>query len=709
MTDDQWPTTKLDSTKPNVARIWDVQLGGKDNFEADRHAAAEINKVCKEAGAPDGAAVAGETRAWLRSAIAFLTRRGIEQFIDLGVGLPARENVHEFAQRLNPRARTVYVDNDEMVMAHGRALLADNRSTIAIQGDLRDPDTIFRDDDLRGLLELDRPVAVLFVAVLDLLPDEEAIASVLARIRQAVPPGSYLAITHATSDGHPEAAAALVDAYARLGVNTPMVPRTAKEIQQFFDGWELVEPGLVSPAQWHPELADQHHPDTGWTYAGIGYLEPRRNPPQTRPPRPRPHGTPGTRPHPDGAADQRTGPARRRAAPPTRSPSAQPCTPSRRSVDASGGPIVMWSRRRRKARHQPPPQPAEIASPAPPSPPAPEPWQPVAAQFASRVLLLAWSAGSHLAEVEDAEHDPGQLQRLYRTDHALTRIRRWAENLQVLAGMRIEDPGRQITTLLDVIRAAASAVEHYDRVQIGRVAELAVAEVAADDVIRVLTELIDNAVKFSHPTTPVTVSAHLTDAGHVLVRVEDSGIGVDSAQLPQINAMLGGAAAPTLNDQQATRLGLLVVACLTRAHRSLRVQLSPRQPAGTVAMLLIGTELICEIPSAVVMPPASPRHVPQVMPPASPPVRLRAVRSAAPPPQQPGHPPAQPRPNADATVTAVLPVHTPGTPAPMPRRIPGSARNTSQPAPANPAARTHERTWHDDAADFDAGVNDARP
>lgn len=370
---------------------------------------------------------------------------------------------------------------------------------------------------------------------------------------------------------------------------------------------------------------------------------------------------------------------------------------------------MIWSRWRRRSTHPPvaaelPPEPALPASP-PPSEPAP--WHPLARQFASRVLMLAWSAGSYLAEVENAEQDPVQLQRLYRTDHALTRIRRAAENLQVLAGMRVEDPDRQVTTLLDVIRAATSAVESYDRVHIVRTAELAVSEVAADDVIRVLTELIDNAVRFSQPTLPVTVSAHLTDAGHVLVRVEDSGIGVDATELPRLNAMLDGTTDAVMSDEDATRLGLLVVACLTRTHRSLRVQLSPRQPAGTVAMLLIGPDLVCEIPHVTL--PSQVRRA------GSPSAAARAGLARTVParpaiPRQPG-----PRPDgihyqrAGADVTAVLPIVTsPAVSAPMPRRVPGSVRSIHTRSSVVPRPAPPQRPWSDDAADFAAGVDDAR-
>lgn len=354
-------------------------------------------------------------------------------------------------------------------------------------------------------------------------------------------------------------------------------------------------------------------------------------------------------------------------------------------------PLFRWGRHR---RHEPSIQEEQVSAaldeaPETASPPPPaEPWRPVASEFAERVLMLTWAAVSQLAEVESTEQDPERLRRLYHTDHALTRIRRIAENVQVLTGVQIEDPGRQITTVLDVIRAAASAVENYQRLRLGRIVDLAVAEVAADDVIRILTELVDNAIRYSPPSTPVTVSAHLTDAGHVLVRVTDSGIGVNPAALPQLNAMLDTGTHLATDAPQASHLGLPVVARLIQRHSSLRVQLTPHQPAGTTAMLLIGGELVCEIPPAAAPDPVVP---PGVVP----------GREERPPV------------DADPAPTAVLAAQRPaGQAAPMPRRVPASVRSAahqaSSPA-APPAPPGHRSAWHDDAADFNAGVDSASP
>jgi hypothetical protein len=222
-------------------------------------------------------------------------------------------------------------------------------------------------------------------------------------------------------------------------------------------------------------------------------------------------------------------------------------------------------------------------------------WPRICEQFAMRVLAAAYQMSSHLEAVEAGEHDPDRLEQLYRIDHANTRIRRQAENLQVLAGRRIEDADRQVTSLLDVVRAATSAVEHYPRVHIGRIAELAVVEFAADDVIRVLTELLDNAARFSPPTSSVLVSAHLTELGNVLLRVEDAGIGLPPQRLAALNEMFDAEHPARLDGSPESHLGLMVVQRLALTHR-IWVRLNGRQPAGTTATVLIPQELVCEIP-----------------------------------------------------------------------------------------------------------------
>jgi signal transduction histidine kinase len=210
-------------------------------------------------------------------------------------------------------------------------------------------------------------------------------------------------------------------------------------------------------------------------------------------------------------------------------------------------------------------------------------WPAICEQFALRILAAAYQMGSHLEAAEADEQDADRLEKLYRIDHATTRIRRQAENLQVLLGRKVDDAGRQVTPLLDIVRAATSTIEHYARVHIGQIVDLAVVEFAADDVIRVLTELLDNATRFSPPTSSVIVSAYITEHGSVLLRVEDSGVGVQPEQLPVLNAMLTGSA-PPLNGNPAAHLGLVVAARLALTHH-LRVHLTSRQVGGAARVL----------------------------------------------------------------------------------------------------------------------------
>ncbi|GAA4211699.1 sensor histidine kinase [Actinocatenispora rupis] len=310
-------------------------------------------------------------------------------------------------------------------------------------------------------------------------------------------------------------------------------------------------------------------------------------------------------------------------------------------------------------------------------------WSGVLEQLSLRILSAVYQTAGQLESMEHDEQDPARLDRLYRVDHAVTRIRRHAENMQVLAGRPVEDADRQVTGLLDVIRAAASAIDQYDRVQLGRIADLAVVEFAADDAMRVVTELLDNATRYSPPNTPVTVSAHLTEQGSVLVRIEDTGLGVRPADLAALNALLSG----ELPGRPDTgRLGLPVVARLAAAHH-LRVSLTARQSGGTTATVLLPSALLCEIPSAAAPPHAAPSASD----------RPHLVRVA----DAPAAPPGDVWPH-EREAPRAAPV--------LPRRVKASLRGTPPadetvevPALPVPADR---RPWHEDVAAFAAGAED---
>ena len=234
----------FDPSVPNPARMYDYYLGGKDNFQADREAAEQALSVV-----PFGRDVARANRQFLARAVTFMAREGIGQFIDLGTGLPTRPNVHEVARSIQPDARVLYVDNDPMVCSHARALLATNDGVAAIHGDVRTPQAILNDPVTRALIDFTRPVGVLFVAVLHFLTDDDKPWEHVAAFRWRMATGSMLAVSHITSDGTPPGVQATIrDVYAEA--SAPAVFRTRPEIESFFGGLDLVEPGLVDVGAW---------------------------------------------------------------------------------------------------------------------------------------------------------------------------------------------------------------------------------------------------------------------------------------------------------------------------------------------------------------------------------------------------------------------------------------------------------------------------
>ncbi|OHV41570.1 MULTISPECIES: SAM-dependent methyltransferase [Pseudofrankia] len=252
----------IQTDRPTPARIYDYLLGGKDNFEVDRQAVATITAAIGETAAVD---VPRENRRFLQRGTRWLANTGIDQFLDIGTGLPTAGNVHEVAQEVNPRARVVYVDYDPIVLAYGRALLADDKSTAIITADTRDPESIITHPDTAALLDFSRPVGVLMAAVLHFVEDDEDPAGIVAKIMGAVPSGSYLLLSHMTSDGPPADAVARTAAVMRAATS-PMIFRSRATIQSYFAGLELLEPGVVRPWQWHP-AGDS--PQTDWLLAGV--------------------------------------------------------------------------------------------------------------------------------------------------------------------------------------------------------------------------------------------------------------------------------------------------------------------------------------------------------------------------------------------------------------------------------------------------------
>jgi hypothetical protein len=251
---------------PNTARIWNYQLGGKDNFAVDRDASEAANAMVRALGVPAGAATAVESRHLQQRMIDYLLGQGIRQFLDLGSGLPNMASTHQIAHRAAPEARIVYVDVDPLVSTHAAALVAGG-NVVTLRADLREPEQVLSDARLRGLLDPGQPVAIMFMCVLHCLWDREDPWGVVGRFRDAAAPGSYLALSHMTGEAHPEAAEGLFRMTQELRWNTPLISRDRADIARFFDGFTLVEPGLVSPAAWRPDLdnplRDREDPDAG--------------------------------------------------------------------------------------------------------------------------------------------------------------------------------------------------------------------------------------------------------------------------------------------------------------------------------------------------------------------------------------------------------------------------------------------------------------
>jgi S-adenosyl methyltransferase len=255
----------VDVTRPNIARIYDYVLFGKDNFAVDRAAAEKL----MESGLDRRHALAN--RSFLRRAVGFLARRGIAQYLDLGSGLPTAPSVHEVARDTVPGARVVYVDHDPIVVAHNDALLATRDGVITIRGDVRDPEAILAHEALAGCLDFSQPVAVLLLSVLHFISLEEDAPGAIARFRERLAPGSYLAISVGTSDGaDPGMLAEATQTYA--GARTPFTLRTRAQIMDLFDGFDLVEPGLVSLPEWRPEFNTDRTPLKGPTVGAVAQL-----------------------------------------------------------------------------------------------------------------------------------------------------------------------------------------------------------------------------------------------------------------------------------------------------------------------------------------------------------------------------------------------------------------------------------------------------
>jgi len=251
----------FDTTVASPARIWNYWLGGKDNYAADRAASEAVLSAM-----PSLLQIAQATRRFLVDAVTLLARDyGVRQFLDIGTGLPTADNTHQVAQRVAPESRIVYVDYDPVVLAHARALLVSNDAgaTTYVHADLRDTETILA--EAAGTLDLREPVAILLITVLHFIPDADRPDEIVKRLLDAVPPGSFLVILHAPSDIRAQEVAEMARRY-NATASAPINPRPHDEVAGFFDGLEMICPGLVNLTEWWDTAA----PDAGLAgYVGI--------------------------------------------------------------------------------------------------------------------------------------------------------------------------------------------------------------------------------------------------------------------------------------------------------------------------------------------------------------------------------------------------------------------------------------------------------
>lgn len=255
----------FDASRPNVARVYDYLLGGKDNFAADRAVGDSIMTSLPTVGMGVRA-----QRDLLERVVRFLVgEAGLRQLLDIGSGLPTARNVHEIAQSIDPATHVVYVDNDPVVFTHASALLADNNVTCAVRGDLTDPENLLADPRVRGNLDWDRPIGLLLCGILHFLLDEEEPAEHVAALVRGLPSGSYVFIHHLLASDSPSTAVLQAEMQQGLG---RVRFRTLDQVMAFFDGLELVEPGLVIVPRWRPEFPESpiaSHPVLRLACAGV--------------------------------------------------------------------------------------------------------------------------------------------------------------------------------------------------------------------------------------------------------------------------------------------------------------------------------------------------------------------------------------------------------------------------------------------------------
>jgi hypothetical protein len=245
----EWVPETVDTTRPSAARMYDYYLGGAHNFGVDRELARKMLALF-----PDGAMIAQTNRAFLHRAVRFMLDQGVRQFVDIGSGIPTAGNVHETVQEAQPGTRVLYVDHDPVAVAHSEAILRGNPLAAVLQADLRRPAEILESAKFGELIDVGEPVGVLMIAVLHFVSPEERPEEVIGRVRELLPSGSHLAISHGTGRSESPALAEAKELYKN---SAPITYRDRDAIRALFDGWELVDPGVVWLPEWRPNWPDE--------------------------------------------------------------------------------------------------------------------------------------------------------------------------------------------------------------------------------------------------------------------------------------------------------------------------------------------------------------------------------------------------------------------------------------------------------------------
>ncbi|TWP49334.1 hypothetical protein FKR81_24820 [Lentzea tibetensis] len=263
-----WVPLSVDVSVPSMARVYDYMLGGAHNFAVDREVGGQIEHLM-----PGLRNAARVNRRFLGRAVRFMMDQGIRQFLDIGSGIPTVANVHEVAQDADPACRIVYVDRDPVAVAHSELMLMSNDRAAVVQADMRDPEAILASPEVRRLLNLDEPVGLLMLLMMHWVPDESDPPALMKVYRDALAPGSYLAMTHVSADHQDDAVSAATDVIKKSRSADQMTMRSYDQVHALFDGYELVEPGLVGCGEWRPDgpgdIADEYGMNM-LAYAGVG-------------------------------------------------------------------------------------------------------------------------------------------------------------------------------------------------------------------------------------------------------------------------------------------------------------------------------------------------------------------------------------------------------------------------------------------------------